>query len=446
VANDPLIPGSGPLEPAARGPGRLPAGFRAFRYRGFRLYFVGLLLRGTAVWMQLIGLPWYAVELHASPFELGAITAVQSLPFLVIAPLGGVIADLVDRGRVLLLAQLGVFVQLAILVVLVVSDSGTVLGLAALGGVSGILVAIELPVRQAYLSDLVPRDDVTSAVSLHSTAFNTTRFIGPGVAGILIATVGLAAVFATAAVFVIGVAVTIALTERSTPHRRSFERGDLSVRTAFLEGARFAAREPRVRTALLFVAAASIFAIQAFQTLAPLFVGTLGLDGGGYGAYMALWGGGALAAAYLVTLLARGDRRRWLFGGSAALALILAALSVTTSVPLAFLLAGLLGAGQISLVTNALVEVQSAVPDELRGRVLGFYTTLYQGTGPIGAILAGGLASLFDVRVAMLAGAIALAAAILVGLVAIRASRPLGAGSAQAAQRPTLSRTDDDLR
>jgi MFS family permease len=430
VADDPLISGPASSEPGVAPAGRLPPGFRALRYPGFRLYFVGMLLRGTAVWMQLIGLPWYAVELHASPLELGVVTAVQSLPFLIVAPIGGVIADLVERGRVLLLAQLGVFVQSAILVVLVVTGSGTIPAIAVLGAISGVLIAVELPVRQAYLGDLVPPDDVTSAVSLHSTAFNTSRFIGPGVAGILIASVGLESVFATAAVFSLGVALTVVVGERSKPYRRAISLGDLTIREAFVEGARFAAAEPRIRTALLFVAAASIFAIQAFQTLAPLFVGTLGLDGGGYGAYMALWGGGAVVAAYLVTLLAHGDRRRWLFGGASALALLLGVLAVTTSVPLAFVLAALLGAGQIALVTNALVEVQDAVPDELRGRVLGFYTTLYQGTAPIGSILAGGLASLFDVRLAMLAGAAALGVAIAVGLVAVRAGRPAPAGLA----------------
>ena len=400
---------------------RMPAGFRALTHPGFRLYFVGMLLRGTAVWMQLIGLPWYAVELGAGPFEVGIVTACQSLPFLFVAPLGGVIADRVDRARVLIAAQAGVVIQSTAMFGLVQSHTGTLPIIGLLGLVSGTLIAFELPVRQAYLIDLVPPEDVTSAVSLHSTAFNTTRFIGPGLAGILIASVGVGGVFATAGVFALGVGLTVALGERSKPHQRVIEHSDLSVREAFVEGARYAAGEPRIRTALLFVAAASIFGIQAFQTLAPLFiVETLKLDGGAYGAYMAVWGGGAVVTAYVVTLIASGDRRRWLFGGSAALALLLAALSFTTSAPVAFVLAGLIGAGQISLVTNALVTVQSSVPDALRGRVLGFYTTLYQGTAPIGAILTGAVAGALGVRFAMLFGAMALGISVVVGFTATR--------------------------
>ena len=402
-------------------PGRMPAGFHALTHPGYRLYFVGMLLRGTAVWMQLIGLPWLAVELGATPFELGVVTAAQTLPFLAIAPVGGVIADRVNRARVLTLAQIGVFLQSIAMVGLIVSDSATIPILVVMGAISGTLIAFELPVRQTYLVDLVPPADVTSAVSLHSTAFNTTRFVGPGIAGILIATIGVQAVFATAAVFALGVAVTILLGERSKPHQRPPATSHESIRKEFIEGARYAAGHAQIRTALLFVAAASIFAIQAFQTLAPLFVSeVLGLQGGAYGAYMAAWGAGAVVAAYVVTLLAHGDRRRWLFGGATALAILLAILSRTTWPPLAFALAALLGAGQIALVTNALVSVQYAVTDALRGRVLGFYTTLYQGTSPIGALFAGVLASVVGVQNAMLGGAAALGLAILVALIAGR--------------------------
>jgi MFS family permease len=402
-----------------RPPSRLPAGFRALVHPGYRLYFVGMLLRGTAVWMQLIGLPWYAVELGAGPLEVGIVSASQSLPFLFIAPLGGVIADRVERARVLIAAQAGVFLQSMVVVGLILTHSGSIPILALAGLVSGTLIAFELPVRQAYLTDLVPPEDVTSAVSLHSTAFNTTRFIGPGFAGILIAVLGVASVFATAGIFALTVAASVVIGERSKPHARVVIPTDLSIRESFVEGARFAAGEPRIRTALLFVAAGSIFGIQAFQTLAPLFVvDTLGLDGGAYGAYMAVWGAGAVVTAYVITLVASGDRRTWLFSGATALAILLAVLSRTESAPMAFILAGLLGAGQISLVTNALVTVQSAVPDALRGRVLGFYTTLYQGSAPIGAILAGTLASVVGVRMAMLAGAAALGAAVVIGLIA----------------------------
>ena len=404
--------------------GRLPAGFHALTHWGYRLYFIGMLLRGTAVWMQLIGLPWLAVELGASPFQLGVVTAAQTLPFLAIAPVGGVVADRVNRARVLMLSQIGVFVQSSVMVGLILSDSATIPILVVMGAISGTLIAFELPVRQTYLVDLVPPDDVTSAVSLHSTAFNTTRFIGPGLAGILIATIGVQAVFATAAVFALGVALTIAIGERSKPHARPPRTSELGIRRAFVEGARYASGNPTIRTALLFVAAASIFAIQAFQTLAPLFVSdVLGLQGGAFGAYMAAWGGGAVVAAYAITLLAHGDRRRWLFGGATALAVLLAILSRTTWPPLAFALAALLGAGQIALVTNALVSVQFAVTDELRGRVLGFYTTLYQGTSPIGALFAGLLASVVGVQNAMLGGAIALGVTVLLAAFLTRSRR-----------------------
>jgi predicted MFS family arabinose efflux permease len=313
------------------------------------------------------------------------------------------------------LAQVGVFAQSMVMVGLILTDTATIPILVVMGVISGTFVAFELPIRQTYLVDLVPPPDVASAASLHATAFNTTRFIGPGVAGVLIATVGIGAVFLTAALLALGVAVTVALSERSKPWARQASPSAKGIREAFVEGALFAARDPDIRTALLFVAAASILAIQSFQTLAPLFVSdVLGLQGGAYGAFMAAWGGGAVVAAYVVTLMAHGDRRGWMFGGASALAILLVLLSLTTSPPVAFVLAIVLGAGQIALVTNALVSVQHAVPDTYRGRVLGFYTTLYQGTFPIGALLAGTLATVAGVQAAMLIGGLALGGAILV--------------------------------
>lgn len=412
---------------------RLPTGFRALGHGHFRLYFVGMLFRGTAVWMQLVGLPWYVIELGATPLDVGIVLALQSLPFLFISPLGGVIADRTDRAAVLMLAQVGVCIQAAVMFAVIWTGTGSIPIAALLGAIAGCFIAFELPVRQAYLTELVPSRDISSAVSLHSTAFNSTRFVGPAIAGILIATVGVAAVFAVAALMALGSALTTRFIERTRERRPRAPAPDVSIGEAFLQGARFSYHEPRVRAALLLVAGGSVFGIQAFQTLAPLFVdGTLGLDGGGYGAFMAIWGGGAIVMTYLVTAVAQGDRRAWLVRGGAGLAIMLGALSVTTSTPLAFALAAAIGASQISLIQNALITVQTSVSDELRGRVLGFYTTLLQGTAPLGALIAGALASVIGVRNAMVVAAIALGAVVLVTAVAMPA-RPARTATADRA-------------
>ena len=280
----------------------------------------------------------------------------------------------------------------------------------------GVLTAIEMPLRQAYLTELVAHEDVTSAVSLHATGWNTTRFVGPMVAGLLIATVGMAATFMFAAILALGVAFSIIWADR---YRQSGRRGTQqhgSVLGDLREGASFAAREVTVRWSLFLVAAAGVLGIQAFQTLAPLYgAGELGLAPGAYGFFLGMWGAGAVTAAVVVTAVARGDRRKWLIAGTLSMAALLGAIAVVDLAMLAYALAFALGFAQISLIQNAMISVQSVTPDALRGRVMGIWVTVFQGSAPFGAILAGVLAELTGVRGAMFIGALGLA---LVGVAA----------------------------
>ena len=397
------------------------SGFRALNYRGFQIYFGGMLARGIAVWMQLILIPLLAVQLGATPIELGIITALLFLPTLFISALGGVLADRVDRARVLIATQIGTAALSLALAALIATETAS-LPLLALSAVTfGVLTAIELPVRQAYLTELVPKSDVTSAVSLHATAWNTTRFAGPVLAGLMVATIGMAASFLVGAMIALAVTLTFFWMERYRAPGRQREDVSSSILADLKEGAAYAIGEPSVRWPLFLVAASGVLGVQAFQTLAPLY-GTqeLGLDAGAYGLYIGMWGAGAVVAAFVVTAFAHGDRRPWLVGGTLSMALLLALIALVGVVAVAFGLAFALGFAQIMLIQNALISVQSAVPDALRGRVMGIYTTVFMGSSPIGALLAGSLAELTSVRVAMFLGAVGLA---IVGLAAALALR-----------------------
>ena len=390
-------------------------GFVALRHRGYRLYFAGMLARGIGVWMQFIAIPWLAVERGATPFELGIVSACLFLPALLISPIGGVVADRVNRLTVLLLAQVGAAIHGGLLLAFVLTGNVTIEVLALFGLLFGTLTAVELPVRQSFLTDLVPAEEVASAVSLHAMAWNTTRFLGPAIAGALIATVGVAACFAVAALSAVPVAGSVVLLRRFRRHQRSVPTADRSVLGALRDGVGFASRSPRIRWALVMLSSGGILGIQAFQTLAPLYVTeTLGMGGGAFGAFMGIWGGGALVGTFAVTIFARGDRRRWLIGGGASLAALLAALAVTRWPPVAFGIAAALGFAQVSLIQNAMITVQQAATDEFRGRVMGLYTTVFQGTNPLGAMLAGILAGAVGVTGAMLTGAAGLGAMALV--------------------------------
>jgi MFS family permease len=386
-------------------------GFRALRHRGYRIYFAGMLARGMSVWMQFIAIPWLAVERGAAPLELGIVSACLFLPTIVVAPMGGVVADRVNRSAVLLATQVGGAIHAVSLAGLVAAGVMDLPMLAVFALLFGVLSAAELPVRQSYLSDLVPPDELSSAVSLHATAWNITRFLGPGVAGLLIATVGIEACFGVAAIACVMVAASIVVLRGFDRHRRVMAPVAGSVFGALRDGMRFAAGQPRIRWALVLLSSGGVLGIQAFQTLAPLYVlQTLGLGGGAFGGFMSAWGAGALVGAFGVTIFARGDRRRWLIAGAASLATLLALLSFTRWPPAAFAIAAGLGLAQISLVQNAMITVQQSATDEFRGRVMGIYVMVFQGTNPLGAILAGTLGGTVGISGALLVGAVALGA------------------------------------
>jgi MFS family permease len=409
-----------PPTPARAERGRL-RGFRAFRSPGFRIYFVGMLFRGLAMWMPLVAIPWLAVELGATPAQVGIITGFFFLPTLFVGPMGGVLADRVERRNVLIAAQLFATLLSGIIFLLVVTESQTLSMLALTSFGFGFLIAIEVPVRQAFMTELVPKSDISSAASLHATAWNTTRLLGPVVAGIMIAAFGSWAPFLFTMIASLLVALSFRWMDRYREKGRQRADSSHSILADLRGGISFATRDPVVRLCLVLIWAVAMFGIATFMALAPLFAqDELGLGADGYGAFLGASGAGALAAALFVTAFAHGDRRQWLMVGVMATAASLAGIAIAESTYVVYAFSFLLGASQITLAQNALVSVHAATPDLLRGRVMGIWVMTFQASSLFGSILSGWLADSFGIRSAMLFGALALALVGLLALVALR--------------------------
>ena len=400
--------------------GRL-RGFRALRHPGFRIYFAGMIFRGLAMWMPLVAIPWLAVELGATAAQVGIVTGFFFLPTFFVGPLGGVLADRVERRKVLIVSQLFASALSAVIFLLILSGSQTLPMLAAASFGFGLLIAVEVPVRQAFMTEMVPMRDISSAASLHATAWNSTRLLGPVLAGVMVATIGAASPFVFAALASLVVSASFLWMDRYREPGRQRADSSHSVLSDLRAGASFVLHEPVVWLSLVLIWAAAMLGMSTFTTLAPIYVqDEMGLGADGFGAFLGASGAGALTAALLVTIFAHGDRRAWLGASVMAMAVLVAGIGLARSTEVVFVLAFLLGAAQISLAQNALVSVHSATPDVLRGRVMGIWVMTFQGSSLFGAVLSGWLADLFGVRSSMLIAALALA---LVGSVAILAIR-----------------------
>jgi len=357
-------------------------------------------------WMQSVSQPWLVLLLGGSPLDLGLVVALQFLPSMVLAPFGGVLADRVDKRRVLYVTQAAAMVQALILFGLTVTDVVQIWHVMVLAFGLGIVNAVDMPVRQSFAPDLVPRQDLMNAIALNAASFNLGRVIGPAIAGVTLAIFGPAFNFGVNAVSYLAVLLALARMDPAGITRPAPPAVPISVRASLVEGLRFAAHTPGVLWPLVLLGGVSTFAMN-FQTLLPLFaVDTLDLEADGYGALFAAMGVGTLIGSLSLAFVA--DRRPVLvmiLGGGLGFVGLEALLGLSRTPLAAFPVIVVLGLCSMLMVNSINVMVQHRVPDALRGRVMALYVTVFAGSTPIGGLLAGGISQAWGAPAALLIGA-----------------------------------------
>ncbi len=401
-------PDSGPapvLAPPARG-SALRRGFTALRHRNYRLYISGQIVSLVGTWMQSVSQPWLVLILGGSPFQLGMVLALQYAPSMLLAPLGGVLADRIDKRKALIATQVAAMVEAAILAVLTFSGAVQIWHIFVLAGVLGMVSAVDMPVRQAFAAELVPREDLVNAIALNSATFNAARVIGPAVAGVTLALFGPAVNFAINSVSYLAVLTGLVMMVPAEIRRVPRPESPVSVRSSLAEGIRYARHSPMVLWPLTLLGGVALFGMN-FQTLLPLYTrNVLGLGADGYGALYAAMGVGSLAGSLMLAF--SGGRRpllRYILGGGAAFVLFEAVLGMIRFPIGAFAAVIVLGFASMLMVNTINVTVQNSVPDALRGRIMALYVTVFAGSAPLGGLFAGGMAQIFDAAVAFLIGA-----------------------------------------
>jgi len=381
--------------------------FRALRHRNYRLYWTGQLVSLTGTWMQSVAQGWLMHRLTSSALMLGLLGFMQFFPVLLLSLWAGVIVDSMDKRKLLLITQSAFLVQAALLATAVSTGVVKPWMLLALAFVFGTINALDLPVRQSIVVDLAGKDDLSNAIALNSTAFNTARIVGPAIAGILLATVGEAGCFWLNAVSYIAVIVSIWRMDLEFRPAIRFEARRAV--EAMTEGIRYAKSVRPLRNLLILLGLTAGLGFQ-YMILLPVYVREiLKADAKAYGLLVSAFGLGSLiAAAWMTRNQDRWALRRNIFIGLFTAAIGMGIFAWSRALPLSLAMGFLAGFGLILYVATTNILIQISTEDQYRGRIMSLYTLMFVGTAPIGALVSGSIAQRFGAPVATTVSALVL--------------------------------------
>ncbi len=376
------------------------------RHRNLRIFFAGQLISWIGVWMQSVGQAWLVLTLTRSPFLLGVINALQWAPVLLLSLPAGVVVDRVPKRTVVMITQALFLVIALCLGVLTVTGVVRFWHVAVLATLLGMVNAFDVPARQALIVEMVGgTEDLTGAIALNSSVFNGARLIGPGLAGLIIAAWGVGVAFLVNATTYIAILSALRSVRVTASVRVAPAAGLL---TGIAEGVAFIRSSPGVLRVLVTLGILSLFAIN-FNVIVPVLARVqLHLGASGFGFLLAAQGIGALAGSFLVAGAgAGGPRPAHLFWGPVVLCAALMALSQVAQPAIAGAELCLAGLGTVLFTASANSTVQLETPDPLRGRVMSMYAMVFNGFAPFGALLMGGMISVWGLPVGLLVGGVA---------------------------------------
>ena len=377
----------------------MSATFAALAVRDYRRYLLAQLGSGIGFWMQRLAQDWLILTLtDGSGVAVGIATALQFIPFLLVTPWAGVLADRLSRKTLMVTAHAGLVTSAIALLVLVLTDHASVPVLYVMAVLTGAMAALEQPARQAALGDIVGQDRIVNAVALNSVAFNISRIAGPAIAGLLIAGAGIAVVFgAVAAVFATALAALASLT--AMPR----EDDGAGPRPTLRQGIAFVRARPTIVFALGMLFVIATFGLNFQLTTGLMSTVEFGGNAASFGLLSTFLALGSLVGSLLAARRTRG-RLRLIVGSALAFsaATVLAGLMPTwTLFAIALPLCGITA---MTFTTALQSFVQLATPAHMRGRVMGLYAMLFFAGTPIGAPLIGWLSDLFGPRIGLVGG------------------------------------------
>ena len=366
-----------------------PKALRALRHRNFQLFFAGQLISLIGTWMQSVAQAWLVYRLTHSALLLGAVGFCGQIPVLILAPIGGVVADRVHRRTVVIATQVASMILAFILAGLTLSHHIRIWEIFALATGMGIVSAFDIPARQSFIVEMVGKEDMQNAIALNSSMFNGARIVGPAIAGLMVSAIGEGWCFLVNAVSYIAVIVGLLMMQVT---KREFSNTNASALSHIKEGFRYVRATKPIRALLFLISMVSVIGTP-YAVLMPIFADKI-LHGGSsaLGYLMGSAGFGALCGALL--LAARHGLKGlglWVAMSSAGFGISLIFFSQSRHLLLSEALLVPVGFCMMIQMASTNTLIQSMVPDRLRGRIMSVYSMMFMGMAPIGALLAGAL-------------------------------------------------------
>lgn len=377
--------------------------FRSLTNPHIRLYSLGQLVSNAGTWMQSMALSWLVYKLTDSAVALGIVSFASYVPILLLTYFGGMLADRIDRRKILMATQFAGFLQATLLTILVLAGVLNVWMVVGLALFLGCVTAVEVPTRQAFMGDLVEKKDLTNAISVNSAIFNISRLSGPLLAGVLIAAFGEAICFGLNALSYLFAIYTLSRVAKAVLANQKPKAADGAQGKEKLMKT---LKDPRIRGLLTLAAVTSMFGFQ-YGVLLPIIADKM--VNGGAAAMSILAAAGGVGALCGALFLARTGKSMWLLRGIGVAVLMLgvftSVIAISHSVILTAVAAGLAGLCVSIQFSGGNSLLQQIVPAEIKGRMMGIFSVCQLGFTPFAGLMAGWTAQHLGVSYALLIAA-----------------------------------------
>ncbi|GAC1350653.1 MAG: MFS transporter [Ktedonobacteraceae bacterium] len=380
--------------------------FASLRQHNFRLFWFGQMISLIGTWMQIIGQAWLVLELTHSAWQLGLVGALQFLPVLLFSIFGGVFADRWPKRRVLLLTQSAAMIQALLLWILLATGTVQLWHIYVLAMLLGLTNSLDMPTRQAFVIEMVGREDLPNAVALNSSLFNLARIVGPGLGGIIIAASSVSMLFLLNALSFLAVIVGLALINHHELHVQALQNTNVGERQktwqSLREGVAYVWKTPTVLLVILVVGLVLLFGSN-FNVFLPLFAtDVLRVGASGFGFLSAAIGVGSLISALWLAWSNQKPTIHRVLISTLVFGVLEAIFAVSHIYLLSLVLIASVGFAETTFAAWTITMLQMVAPDHLRGRVMSVYILFFDGSVPLGYLLVGWLSGAYGASIALL--------------------------------------------